>query len=239
MQSNTDEVKAISNIFVTSDYGKFKTLPGNRFVDKSHVKLLTNRMKEQNLNPWFPILVNENFEVIDGQHRLRALEELKYPVYYEIRQGLNIDSTIQLNSGTRNWSWKDYCQSFADRGNVNYQKFWELYQEFKTQFNILYFYSLGSGGGSKRFAAAVFNVGNFVIPNYELTHKLLSQYSDILDVAGIPSTREFALACYRFMRMPYYNHMKMLEKVETKGARLNDVYFINDFVNALEEIWRS
>ncbi len=240
MKNSTDEVKATSNILVTKDYGKFKTLPGNRFVDKAHVKFMRSRIEKQNLNPQFPILVNEDLEIIDGQHRLRALEELKLPVYYEIREGLTIDSTIQLNSGTRNWTWKDYCQSFASRGNVNYKKFWELYQEFGFQFNSLYHYSISSAQlTNKRGAARIFNVGDFVMANFEQTHLLLSQYADILNVAGIPNSREFGLACYRFMRMPYYDHAKMLDKIEAKGARLNDVYFVNDYVNALEEIWQS
>lgn len=236
--ASKDTVASVNDLHRTTDYGKFKILLGNRQLDKQHVKQLVKRMKENDLSQYFPILVNEKMEIIDGQHRVRALEELGYPVYYEIKEGLTIDSVISFNSSNKNWNWKDYAQSFADRGNKNYEMFLELFIEFGARFTTLMYYSTGSqevGSGSKQH---IFNDGLFVMKNYEQTHKMLAQYSDIAAEAGVNS-REFSIATYRFMRMPYYDHDKMLSKIEAKGAKLNDCYFVNDFLDALEEIWKS
>lgn len=238
MLNTHDEVAIVSNIHKTTNYTQFNLLPGNRRLDKSHVRELSRRMQDNNLTQYFPILVNEKMEIIDGQHRLRALEELKYPVYYEIKEGLTIDSTIAFNSGTRNWTWKDYAQSYADRGDKNYEQFLQLYEEFKQRYSILYIYCTGMDRHGRNKAGNSFNDGDFVMKNYELSHQLLMQYTELAALSGVES-REFAAAAYRFMRSPYYKQDKMLEKLEAKGGMLRDCYFVNDFLTALEDIWKS
>ena len=53
----------------TRDYDKFKLLEENRTVSKSHVNKLKIAIGDNpNIMRAQPILVNEDMEVIDGQH---------------------------------------------------------------------------------------------------------------------------------------------------------------------------
>jgi len=78
-------MKSIAKIFYTTDYSKFNTLAGNRQVNIAHVKKLESSFDEEYLIS--PILVNEKFQIIDGQHRFEAAKNLKLPIYYYMIQG--------------------------------------------------------------------------------------------------------------------------------------------------------
>ena len=57
----------IGQIYVTKDYTKFKTLDGNRALSRSQIKKLTRSFESEQIP--LPIIINEKYEVIDGQHR--------------------------------------------------------------------------------------------------------------------------------------------------------------------------
>jgi hypothetical protein len=67
----------------TEDYNLFKRIVGNRTINKAQVRRLYD---SYSIKPWLiqycPIIINDNNEVIDGQHRLEAIKRLKIPVYY-------------------------------------------------------------------------------------------------------------------------------------------------------------
>lgn len=71
-------------IYETNEYGLFKNLSGNRFVD--HSGKIAESMKERGLL-LAPIIVNEKKEIIDGQNRFEACKKLNLPVYYVIAEG--------------------------------------------------------------------------------------------------------------------------------------------------------
>lgn len=56
-------------INVTTSYGLFKKHPLNREIDEQNLNKIIQSIKHQNLLNIQPILVNENYEVVDGQHR--------------------------------------------------------------------------------------------------------------------------------------------------------------------------
>ena len=72
-------------VYSTEDYSVFQKLNGNRDVLESRKNKIMESILERG---WIrnPIVVNQKFEVIDGQGRLEALQELKMPVEYVIFQ---------------------------------------------------------------------------------------------------------------------------------------------------------
>ena len=118
-------------VFETSDYGQFKILDGNRTINKSQVDGLVNSINEVGYQP-IPILVNEKMEVIDGQHRLRAVERLGIPIYFIIKPGAGADEVIQLNLRRGNWTVYDFIGFYANNGNQNYIKLNEYAMRFQN-----------------------------------------------------------------------------------------------------------
>lgn len=235
-----DDAVLVEKIYKTTNYAQFKDLPGNRKVDPKHVQQLVRTIKENgNLTQQFPVIVNAAKEVFDGQHTIKALEILRQPVYYTIKEGLNVDMVPQANSSHKNWDWKDYSNGLAERGNVHYKHLLDLHTQFKDRYGILMMY-VGATEflGRRDRGASAFRKGEMEIPNLKLTTELLTQYHELRDITHDRSSA-FAVAVYRFMRTPQYNHERMLQNVEAYGEPLSKCYIVPDYLFALEDIYKA
>ncbi len=117
--------REIGIIYLTDDLSIFKTLIGNRDVKDSRKQTLVESIdKHGYINT--PIIVNEKFEVIDGQGRLAACKELGKPIAYTIIPNIGINECMVLNMNTKNWSMFDYIKSYANMGNLNYKRLSKL-----------------------------------------------------------------------------------------------------------------
>jgi len=121
-------MKKIIEVYETEDYGMFKRLKGNR--DVNNVKKIVKSIKQVGyiINP---IIVNEGMEIIDGQNRIEALQQLGLPVHYYVVKGATIDTARALNLGRANWKPIDYAKSYAEEGNASYQWLLKVLDESK------------------------------------------------------------------------------------------------------------
>jgi len=104
----------------TKDYDKFVFRADNRAkIDHHHVERLKSSILSRNLLDMRPIIINEDWEVIDGQHRLLAARELGLDIYYQIEAAKTID-IIQLNV-QKSWSYADYMNYYCKNGYKAYQ----------------------------------------------------------------------------------------------------------------------
>ena len=78
----------VNQIHQTTDYSMFQTLEGNRNLNKLHLKRLKNSFQKKYLLS--PIIVNEKFEIIDGQHRFEAGKQLGLPINFLIAPNYGI-----------------------------------------------------------------------------------------------------------------------------------------------------
>ena len=124
--------KTIGKIYITDDYDKFKKLTGNRDVKGTKKIVASIKSVGYVLSP---ILVNENFEVVDGQNRLEALKQLELPVPYIIQNGIGIEECRHLNIGQSNWNTTQFIRSYAESGNESYIRLLDLINDFSKQFS--------------------------------------------------------------------------------------------------------
>ena len=117
--SETDTI--VSVIHETYDYDKFGFLDSNRPTNKPHVIRLKESMDEEYLIS--PITVNENFWVIDGQHRFEAAKEKGLPVRYIVAEGYGSDQMKRFNVNSSNWGKKEYLHHYVAEKHPEYLKF--------------------------------------------------------------------------------------------------------------------
>lgn len=118
---------AINQIQKTNDYSMFKVLGGNRVVDTKHVNRLVEQIEMNgNITEVSPIIVNEKFEVIDGQHRLKAAEKTGVPVGYLVQPGLVVSDALQMNITSKTWKPNDYLNLYVQQGLRPYLKFADI-----------------------------------------------------------------------------------------------------------------
>jgi hypothetical protein len=124
MANNSTQVQnnnEVNKVYKTSNLSIFKQIDGNRVPNLQHVRRLTDSI---NVNGMIcnPILVNENMEVIDGQHRLIAAKEAESFIYYIIVKGYSLSEVHTLNLNQKNWSKKDFMEGYANMGIESYIK---------------------------------------------------------------------------------------------------------------------
>lgn len=115
-------------IYMTYDYTIFKYHPENRVVNTNRVNKLVNSMKHHYF--MVPIIVNEKFEIIDGQHRYEAAMKEGLPIYFIVIEGLDSDDIRALNCNITSYSVIDYINKYALQGNLNYIRFKALLDEY-------------------------------------------------------------------------------------------------------------
>lgn len=139
----------IGNIYETKDYSKFIIYNWNRDINKSTLNKLHKSVVE---NGWRvePIIVNEEYGIIDGQHRYTYAKQNGLPIYYIIIKGLTKEDCQTMNAVRTNWVASDYIKFYAVQGNSNYSNLMILDATY-TDFNLnIITYATGkalAGGG--------------------------------------------------------------------------------------------
>ena len=102
----------------TLDYDRFRFFDTNRNIVESHVRKLMASISEIGLLE--EITVNEDYYIIDGQHRFEALKRMSEHIVAKIKIGASSDSIIPVNILRRGWSIMDYITHYSEAGNQDY-----------------------------------------------------------------------------------------------------------------------
>lgn len=129
----------------TTNYDQFKSISANRPLNMAHLARLTLSVSKRNLLEYNPIMVNENMEVIDGQHRLEVARANKIPIYYIIVPSTDIEDVYELNTNVRNWKLIDYVDSLIVQGYKDMQ----FLKEFSEEYGLSYTSSIILLNGGK------------------------------------------------------------------------------------------
>ncbi len=116
-------------IFSTKQYENFSFFEGNRVVDPHRIKQLMESIKINGLIN--PLVVSQNLEIIDGQHRYEALKNLQMGIDYHIH---NVDRSKlislvrDINSVQQNWKNLDIARAYAihSPNKIHYQRYLAL-----------------------------------------------------------------------------------------------------------------
>ena len=93
--------KKVNQVFQTKNYGIFKFRNDNRVVNPTHVKKLSEKMKNIGWIPGSYVVINEKGEIIDGQHRVTAAMSVGVPISYTIERKSNFDTIRSLNQNQK------------------------------------------------------------------------------------------------------------------------------------------
>lgn len=99
-------------IEVSTDYSKFKLLDRNRDVCQAHIDLLANDESFIARSAYSPLLVDADYNIIDGQHRFHALKSVGKPIYYIRDPHAKDEDVIKRNNQQRNWAPVDIIKFY-------------------------------------------------------------------------------------------------------------------------------
>jgi len=113
--------QVVCQVLRTNDYSQFKTLQGNREINAVHVERLVRSFQNKHLVS--PIIVNQHWEIIDGQHRFEAAKRLGLHIDYIIVNNYGLEEVQMLNSNVTTWKAVDYLNGYCDLGYKHYLVF--------------------------------------------------------------------------------------------------------------------
>lgn len=219
-------------VLQSNDYKKFVVLEGNRSINTLHFNRLKNSMSENYLIS--PIIVNENFEVIDGQHRLKSCEELLLPVFYIVCKGYGLSEIHRYNANSKNWTLDDYMAGYIQLGKKEY----EFYKTFKDRYDFSHGDCLrmlsGDWGGDE---VKKFQEGKLRIKKYNEACIIAEKIILIKPLYEGWKRRSFVGALLKMLKNPSFDIVEFSEKLKFQQSKLYDCSTTEQYVTLIEEIY--
>ena len=221
--------------FETKNYSVFKFLNGNREVKIKHLNRLKLSMKEMYLLTI--IVVNELFQIIDGQHRFTAASELGLPIHFIIKNGYGLAEVQRLNTNNSDWDKKDYLESYCDMNVKPYlqmKKFMQDFPDFKTlqTLDILTNLTGHDAGATKKF-----ETGNLTIPNITKSYTNANAILAVKDYCRIDGNlvKTFLV----LFQNKSYNHEEFIRKLKKQPTVLQPCKKIEQYKLLIEDIYNT
>lgn len=213
----------MTNLNKTKDYSIFKKHENNRAIDPFNLKKIVASLKIQNLLEFRPILIDANYRIIDGQHRLEAAKQLELEVYYQVNQESTHEDIVLLNSNQKKWLQEDYVNYYISRGNLEYKKL----KDYAIQKGLPIAEVLSMTKWKSTEQSSEVRVGTYKFPDADYLSTMnitLDKLSDIIRILDkyilsnkkFISGRKFKRALLAFLKNPEVDFQTFLSKITLK-----------------------
>lgn len=212
-----------NEIYHTQNFSIFSIPLNQRDCNARTAKKLLEAVKNKNLLHISPIIVNSQFQVVNGQNRLYVAKKLDLPIYFFIAEGVT-EQDIALSTTTRGWMLKDFLK-FYSTYNPEYVVIKELYEQFNFPLNFII-----RKCSTFVTAADLFRKGEYKIQKnkddikttfifmkavYDISKKYLKQKE--ISVNGLA-------AIYKLVGNDNYDSTKMLRKINLYPDDIVDAF---------------
>lgn len=234
-------------VYQTLNYAKFQVLNGNRPLKLAHVERLKESILEYG-DLGTPTIINEKFEMIDGQHLKKAREDLKLPAPYIMKRGFGLKEIHVSNSNRKNWTPKEFMNCYADLKMKHYVRFKEFYKKYKFPMTTTLIIILGYTPGSEKNTIVIgsrsgdtqqsFRRGEFIFKNPEEAEDRAEKIIMLKDIYYGYKKRFFVLAMIRMFRLKDYNQSEFVSKLKQNVDKLLiEPGNVNGFLRIFEDIY--
>lgn len=238
-------------IHSTNNYDLFSFLSGNRPVNPAHAKRLERAILKRYL--FTIIIVNEFFQVIDGQHRYTVLKKLGLPVYYVIIPGYGINEVQLFNTNSSNWRKVDYLHTYCELGYPVYLQFRDFMEEFaefkfqsaemilsqktinRTSFTSKELVTETNTKGAVHFRT--FEDGDFVIPDIDWSRDCATKILQLKPYYIGFNRKSFIATMIQLLRNDNYDHNEFIAKLSWQPTALVDCTKVTHYRALIEEIY--
>jgi len=226
----------------TKEYSKFKFLSKNREIKNNNFNIVEKSILQKNLLHLAPIIVDKNFFVIDGQHRLRIAEKHGLDIYYEIHEDFKSEDLILLNNQLQ-WQTEDYLRFYVNSGNENYIKFENFMRRYNTSFKVTFVLLFGNS-----HVYSSFKKGELIFPNDEEIEKIVSTYDFVKDIInivrpkilgpkGFLESSSFYRALYLLCSIEYFDKEIFVKKLAYRLDLLRPCMTTKNYINLFKKIY--
>jgi len=240
-QTNQGEVSEKMVVESSYDYELFSLLPNNRPIREAHINKLVQKIKIKDLQQ--PIQINDEFQILDGQHRFFAYQQLNLPVPYFINNSVTENDISVLNSTTRKWSDKDYLHWWV--GKEKEQEKNIAHGPYQTLEWFLNKYKLGLPMSVFLLSAiphkdtAGFKEGKLKIRNLELAKERAEFVVSLKPYFEFYKKSNFMYALYYLMRHKDFSLERMYQAISKNSSELHGQASRNGYITNLLKVYNK
>jgi len=232
-------IESETKIYFTKDYGRFRFLKGNRDINERKVqKIIESIQNGIDVLRYAPIIVNENMEIIDGQHRFAVSRQLKCNVYYVIDKTADLSIVPSINSKSSKWKTADFLNSYLDLKKPEY----EILNDFMnnqfprlnlpTAITLLYNGTAAHGAEAKE----AFQDGTYKVRFLDKATEICRFLNDFESYTDNPFSGRFIHVAAKLLSSEKYNHEMMIEKLIQSGRRIERLDTPKSIIEDMESI---
>ena len=229
------------------DYTKFKIIDGNRNINKTHVNNLIKSIEHNNLLHLRPIIVDEDYYILDGQHRFLAAQKLEKEFYFIKCTSESYKELITLNRNQKNWTLDDFINFYAVKfKNENYIKLIDLKEKHSLSLACTFLYL--QYNIKKKKNREEFENGNFLF-NYDLDkieesinlwsslHLILSEKD--FSALDMLNSIYFRKGFLNFMQSRRINHEQFWNRINSNFLMLHRCFNYDQVLDMLLKIYNK
>jgi hypothetical protein len=225
-------VKNSNQVHTTTDYFLFKPIEGNRNKNLMHINRLKKSMADNYL--FTVIIVNEKYEIIDGQHRFEVIKDLQLDLNYIICKGYSLNEVHILNQNSKTWNADDYLTGYCNLGYEDYLK----YASFKEKYNLGHNETMSLLAGiPNKLDIDVFYNGNFKVKSLKSAEDMIEKIMMIEPYYMGVRRRAFIYTMMSLFRNQNFEFTEFLQKLKTQPTALQDCTNVTNYKVLIEEIY--
>ena len=215
----------------TKDYHLFKPLDGNRVINELNRKRILRSMRDNYL--FTVIIVNENYEIIDGQHRFECIKELGLTMNYIICENYGLREVQVLNANSKDWTLEDYMESYCDLGYPEYIKYKAFRDKYKISQSSAIVLLSGDGSGT----TIEFKEGNYEIKRYVKACKVATLLNSSLEYYEGSKRRSYIYAILDIFGKSGFRPDEYLHKLSLQRHVMYDCGTVEQYKELIERIY--
>jgi len=116
----------------TKNYERFNFVSTNRDISNANLKKIESSILE--IGVQIPIVVNQNYDIIEGQHRFIALRKNKMVIPYVMSKNASENFIAKLQESKR-WTAEDFCRRLATKGDLDCTTALEIAEKWNKMSN--------------------------------------------------------------------------------------------------------
>ena len=225
------------DINYSSDYSMFKFLDQNRETMDRHIADLAASIKES--GQIHAIVVNDKFEIIDGQNRFKACKLLGIPVMYIQNKTASIKDVILMNNTQVGWKMRDYLRCFSNKKHDNYAEYVDVndfMEEYKLNFSITLY--LLSDARSDEYGRVAFKKGTFKVKNMAKAKKMANILVKIKAFApDLVLIMRFCMAYFKLSELDRFDVDTSISQLKKYRRKIDGAISYEDYLQRIKETY--
>lgn len=227
--------------YQTEDYTQFNIIKENRRVDRNKLARFQRMIESGGAEfKHFPIVVSENGDIIDGQHRFTVCKKNNLPVFFIVADEKHtIRKLAQNNNLQDKWRTEDFLRAYSNSGLTDYIELKRFVVENEVKNKMLSISAASEVLAQKNINRTVFTEGVYRIGDVKRAEKIikwLNDYAEILPVEDV-TRRDFVRCIINLEKLEGFNHVRMLTKLKACKDNYTAVSRETDNMRQLEDIY--